>query len=112
MGYDCGCKFKKTVAHSSLGPSAGVHHLKFVVGLFHEHAHARSCQLFHLGTYIEGMGLEDHKTCERFFAKSNVLAPIVRHSSAFHRHQAIRTYFEHMDEIESFQALSKCELLF
>ncbi|KAF8912259.1 hypothetical protein CPB85DRAFT_1252735 [Mucidula mucida] len=106
MGYDCGCKFKKTVARSSLGPSAGVHRLKFVVGLFHGHAHARSCQLFHLGTYIEGMGLEDHETCERFFAKSNVLAPIVRHSSAFHRHQAIRTYFEHMDEIESFQALT------
>lgn len=112
MGYDCGCKFKKTVARSSLGPSAGVHCLKFVVGLFHGHAHARSCQLFHLGTYIEGMGLEDHETCKRFFAKSNALAPIVRHSSAFHRHQAIRTYFEHMDEIESFQALSKCELLF
>lgn len=106
IGYDCGCKTAKTVSRSPLGPLAKSHFLKFVVGLFHGHAHNRLCQLFNLPTYVEGMGLENFEGCERLFSKSNALAAVVRHSSSFHRHQAIRSYFEHMDEIETFQGLS------
>lgn len=107
FGYDIGCRFKKTVDRSKLGEKARKRRLKFACGLFHGHAHSRKCQLWNLGTYIDGMGLEDLEICERVFSKSNSLASIVRHASTFHRHQAIRSYFKHMDEVETFQGISE-----
>jgi hypothetical protein len=54
------------------------------------------------------MGLEDLEGCERFFSKSNALAPALRYASAFHRQQKIVEYIKHNDDFEVFANLSKC----
>src|SRR5882762_1550029 len=97
IGYDIGCSFKKTVEHSSLGPSAHEHNIRFVVPSFHGYAHNRICQLNHHPLYVTGFGLEDIETCERLFSSSNGLAPVTRYASAFHRHQAIDLFTEQWD---------------
>ncbi|THU80237.1 hypothetical protein K435DRAFT_823707 [Dendrothele bispora CBS 962.96] len=98
MGYDIGCGFAVTAQDK---------HYHSLVGTFHGHAHARLCQTKHLGTYVEGNGLEDSEGCERFFSKSNALASSVRYSSSFHRRQAISAYFEHNDDFETWPNLVK-----
>ncbi|KAF8887918.1 hypothetical protein CPB85DRAFT_1441633 [Mucidula mucida] len=90
IGYNCGCKFKKALARSMLGPVTKDQVVKFVVGLFHGHAHNR-------------VGLNAFENCESYFSKLNALAPVVRHSLTFHQHQTVWTYMQHMDEVETFQ---------
>ena len=110
LGYDIGCKFKTTVRQSSLGAQARELNLTCLVGAFHGHAHNRICQLSHLATYVDGLGLEDLEGCERAFSKSNALAAAIRHASIFHRMQAIATYFEHTDKFEVYANLSESSL--
>ncbi|KAG6879498.1 hypothetical protein C0992_002109 [Termitomyces sp. T32_za158] len=105
-GYDIGCKFGTTIANSPLGPRAGQLEYKSLVGSFHGHAHNRRCQLSFLAKYVEGLGLEDLKGCERFFSKSNALASSVRYASIFHRKQSIQEYAKHMDKQETYATLS------
>lgn len=105
-GYDIGCKFKTTLANSALGDQAQTLEYTALVGSFHGHAHNRLCQLSHLATYVEGMGLEDLEGCERFFSKSNALAASTRHASAFHRQQNIVEYLKYTDAMETSQNLS------
>lgn len=106
-GYDIGCKFKTTLANSGLGTEARRQRHTCLVGAFHGHAHCRMCQLWHLATYVKGLGLEDLEGCERAFSKSNALAPSIRHASAFHRQQAIVAYFEHTDTFDVYRNLSR-----
>lgn len=106
-GYDIGCKFKSTLLRTPLAPLVQELNYTSLVGSFHGHAHRRLCQLSHLATYIKGLGLEDLEGCERAFSKSNATASTVRHASAFHRKQAIDTYFKHNDDMEVYQNLSK-----
>ncbi|KAI6027836.1 hypothetical protein BKA83DRAFT_4471322 [Pisolithus microcarpus] len=105
-GYDIRCRFQTTIARSTLGPQAQVLNHTCLVGAFHGHAHCRLCQLSHLALYMEGLGLEDLETCERTFSKSNALASTVRYATAFHRQQAINTYFEHNDHFEVYANLT------
>ncbi|KAJ7759857.1 hypothetical protein B0H14DRAFT_2403968, partial [Mycena olivaceomarginata] len=91
-----------------LGDRAREKGLKCLVGSFHGHAHNRLCQLQFLATYVEGMGLEDLKGCERFFSRSNGLAKSCRYTSRFHRQQEITTYAKHFDSCETYANLSKC----
>ncbi|KAG1880790.1 hypothetical protein F4604DRAFT_1578517 [Suillus subluteus] len=105
-GYDIGCQFKVTLDNSSLGPLVRSMNHTCLVGAFHGHAHRRLCQLFLLTTYIKGLGIEDLKTCERTFSKSNSLASSLRYASVFHRQQAIDSYFEHNDDFEVYGNLS------
>ena len=63
-GYDIGCQFKSTLASSSIGLTAQALQHTCLVGTFHGHAHSRFCQLSHLTTYVEGLGIEDLETCE------------------------------------------------
>ncbi len=107
IGYDCGCKFKKTLARSMIGPLTRARGVQFVVGLFYGHAHNCECQLYNLPTYKTGMGLSALENCELYFSKSNALASVVRHSTMFHQHQTMSSYFQHMDQIETFQQWSK-----
>lgn len=107
-GYDIGCKFKKTLARSDLGPQAQELGYKALVGSFHGHAHNRLCQLRFLATYIKGMGLEDLEGCERFFSKSNALASSLRYASVFHRQQKMVEFMKHMDNFETYPNLSEC----
>lgn len=83
------------------------HKFRSLVGAFHGHAHNRRCQLCHLATYVDGMGLEDLEECETFFSKSNALASSTRYATAFHRRQAIATYLQHTDVFDTYQALCK-----
>lgn len=106
VGYDIGCKFGTTLLRSSLGDRARQLKYHSLVGLFHGHAHNRLCQTEKLGTYVEGMGLEDLETCERFFSKSNKLANATRYASVFHRHQTITSYFQHTDRFETYHNLT------
>src|SRR5882724_12772858 len=105
-GFNIGCRFGTTLANSPLGPLACELNHTSLVGSFHGHAHRCLCQLSHLATYWKGMGLEDLEGCECAFSKSNSLTPTLRYASAFHRKQAIVTYFEHNDNTEVFQNLS------
>lgn len=105
-GYDIGCKFKTTLANSELGEQARTLEYTALVGSFHGHAHNRLCQLSHLATYVEGMGLEDLEGCEWFFSKSNALAASTRHASAFHRQHTITEYLKNTDAMETSQNLS------
>ncbi|KAK7437700.1 hypothetical protein VKT23_018416 [Stygiomarasmius scandens] len=105
IGYDIGCGFKTTIARSALGAKAKEKRFTSLVGTFHGHAHCRLCQTDHLGTYVEGNGLEDSEGCERFFSKSNALASSVRYASVFHRRQAIAAYAEHTDDFETYANL-------
>ncbi|KAI6103353.1 hypothetical protein EDD16DRAFT_1696251 [Pisolithus croceorrhizus] len=77
-----------------------------LVGAFHGHVHRRLCQLSHLMSYVEGLGLEDLETCEHTFSKSNALASTLRYATAFHRQQAINAYFEHNDIFEIYANLT------
>lgn len=105
MGYDIGCKFKATVAKSSLQPVAATRY-KSLVGAFHGHAHNRRCQLDFLATYVRGLGLEYLEQCEQFFSESNELASSVRYATTFHRHQAITSYLQHKDRVDTYANLS------
>ncbi|KXN83359.1 hypothetical protein AN958_01534 [Leucoagaricus sp. SymC.cos] len=105
-GYDIGCKFGSTIMRTSLAETASNLNFRTIVGLFHGHAHKRQCQLTFLPTYTPGIGLEDLEGCERFFSKSNALAPSLRYSNRFHRKQAIVQYVEHMDHFETSYNLS------
>jgi len=106
-GFDIGCRFETTLDNSPLGPRARELNHTSLVGSFHGHAHRRLCQLRHLATYIKGLGLEDLEGCEWAFSKLNSLAAPLRYASVFHRIQSIAAYFEHNDNMEVFQNLSK-----
>ncbi|KAJ7703400.1 hypothetical protein B0H14DRAFT_3526949 [Mycena olivaceomarginata] len=105
VGYDVGCHFGTRVANSELGDRAREKRLKCLVGSFHGHAHNRLCQLQFLATYVEGMGLEDLKGCERFFLCSNGLAKSCRYASRFQCQQEITTYAKHFDSCETYTNL-------
>ena len=109
-GYDIGCRFETTIKNSPLGEKAREMNHRCLVGAFHGHAHNRLCQSRFLATYVEGLGLEDLEGCERFFAKSNALAPGTRHTSTFHRRQAISEYALFTDRFETYAHLSKPSL--
>ncbi|KLO06443.1 hypothetical protein SCHPADRAFT_917527 [Schizopora paradoxa] len=95
VGYDIGCGFSSTANNSPLfGPIVRKTGAQFCVNSFHGHAHCRKCQLEWHPTFVEGTGLEDFETCERVFSESNRVAATTRHTSAFHRRQAILRHFE------------------
>ena len=106
-GYDIGCKFSITLAHSPLGRRAKALQYQALVGSFHGHAHNRLCQLCFLATYVKGMGLEDLEGGEWCFSKSNALAAFVCHPSIFHCKQKIVEFAKHMDQNETYQNLSE-----
>jgi hypothetical protein len=107
VGYDVGCKFYRIILRTSLKDRATKLRYRSLIGLFHEHAHNRLCQLQNLGTYVVGQGLEDLETCERCFSKTNDLAPTTRYASTFHRRQAFASYFEHLDRHDTYESLSE-----
>jgi hypothetical protein len=106
-GFDVGCHIETTLNNSALGPLSRALNYKSLVDAFHGHAHRRLCQLSHLATYTKGLGLEDLGVCKRAFSRSNGLGGATRYMSVFHRMQAIATYFEDTDNLETYQNLSK-----
>jgi len=109
-GYDTGCQFETTVKQSGLGAKAHELNYKSLVDAFHGHAHRRLCQLSHLTTYQQGLGLNDLGVCEHAFSQSNSMAGVIRHMSPFHRKQTVLRYFQYTDDMETYQNL--CRFLF
>ncbi|KAF8507900.1 hypothetical protein BU17DRAFT_78031 [Hysterangium stoloniferum] len=95
--FDIGCQFKTTLAQSPLGPQAKELNYTSLIGGFHGHVHRRLCQFVHLATYTKGLGLEDLEGCEQAFSNQMI---------AFHRMQAITTYFKYNDDMEVYQNLT------
>ena len=106
QGYDIGCRSHTTLNNSPLGPKARELNHRCLVGAFHGHAHNRLCQLKNLTIYVDGVGLEDLEGNERYFAFSNCLAASVRHTSIFHRRQAIANHAVYTDTFKTYQNLS------
>jgi hypothetical protein len=104
--YDIGCTFHKTLSSSSLGPRAKASEFRLMVGAFHGYAHNRACQLEWHPLYMKGTGRTEGEGCEHIFASSNDLARNTRHSSRFHRHQAITEHFQFWDQ-DKYALLSK-----
>ena len=77
-----------------------------LVGAFHGHAHSHLCQLSHLTTYVQGLGLKDLETCKWIFLKSNTLASSTWYANTFHHQQAISTYFQYNNDLKVFANLS------
>ena len=97
-GMDIACAFKATARKSSLGPLVLERQHEFVVNAFHCYAHAYSCQYKNHPPVVEGTGLEDFETCERFFSNSNGLASVVRHASAYRRGMLVSSWLTQWDE--------------
>ncbi|KAF7964555.1 hypothetical protein HWV62_5700 [Athelia sp. TMB] len=106
-GFDIGCSHKKTLANSLLGPLAKEYEHTVLVDVFHGHAHNRICQLSHLTTYVDGLGLEALGVCEQAFSLSNAHAGSVRSMSTFHRRQAIAAHFSDTDNYDNFMTMTK-----
>ncbi|KAG1847697.1 hypothetical protein F4604DRAFT_1883982 [Suillus subluteus] len=104
--YDIGCSFSKTVAASSVADKVKKANHRFVVNAFHGHAHNCHCQLQYHTLYQKGLGIEDLETCERVFAGSNAVAPLIRHASYFHWLQFIDLQFNQWDQ-DRYQELSQ-----
>lgn len=98
------------LSHSELGPLARALDYRALVGSFHGHVHNHLCQLSFLATYVKGMGLEDLEGCEHFFLKSNALASSLHYASVFHRQQKMVEFMKHMDNLETYQNLSRFPL--
>ena len=96
--YNINCSFATTLFNSTIGPCALLSNHTSLAGAFHGHAHCQLCQLENLAMYINGLGLEVLKTCERTFSKLNTLATMTQYASVFHSQQAISMYFAHNDE--------------
>ena len=104
-GYDINCSFAMTLFNTIVDPRALLSNHASLVGVFHGHAYHQSCQLKNLAMYIDGLGLEDLKTCECMFSKSNALAATTWHASIFHQQQVISLYFMHNNEYEIYAKL-------
>ncbi|KAG1767502.1 hypothetical protein EDD22DRAFT_978132 [Suillus occidentalis] len=89
-GYDIGCSFSKTIAASSVADKVKKANHRFV---------------YHT-LYQKGLGIEDLETCERVFAGSNAVAPLIRHASYFHWLQFIDLQFDQWD-LDRYQELSQ-----
>ncbi|KAG1813901.1 uncharacterized protein BJ212DRAFT_1447699 [Suillus subaureus] len=105
-GYDIGCLYSKTVAASSISLKASANHHRFLVNLFHGHAHNCQCQIQYHPLYQKGLGIEDLEMCEQIFSGSNAVAPVVRHVSYFHWLQFIGLHFDQWD-LDKYSELSK-----
>lgn len=95
IAYDIGCSFKKTLARSTIGATLDA---TWTIPAMHGYAHNRLCQLSHHPKYLDGTGIEDFETCERFFSSSNHCARTSRHATRFHRHQILDHFLAQWDE--------------
>ena len=95
LGYDIGCQYSTTLAHSAIKDlSTGV---VCVCGVFHAHAHNRRCQLDYNPRYVAGAGLEDFEGNERLYSITNRLAHFTRSMSAYSRHQRIELQLDFLN---------------
>ena len=109
-GYDTGCQFKMTLNNSSIGPLTCSLNYTSLVDTFHGDAHQCLCQLSHLATYQKGLGIEDLGMCECAFSQLNTMGMVMQGMSVLHWHQEIDGYFQYIDNMETYQNLSKSTL--
>lgn len=107
QGYDIGCAFQSTMNKADFYSKTGVaERCDHTLPALHGYGHNRQCQLSFQVTYLEGAGLSDFEQCERFFSACNLVAPLTRHSTSFHRHQYLDLHFRHWNG-EKLNALGK-----
>ncbi|KAJ3740705.1 hypothetical protein EV360DRAFT_57933, partial [Lentinula raphanica] len=97
MGYDIGCSFETTIQNSSLGPKFKEKECRTCVNAFHGYSHNAACQQKYHPLSIQGTGLEDLETLERFFSSSNQLASITRYMSSYRRRVFIDMFLQQWD---------------
>ncbi|RXW11468.1 hypothetical protein EST38_g14387 [Candolleomyces aberdarensis] len=97
IGYDIGCKFETTLKNSALGPRFLDSKSRCLVNAYHGYAHNYYCQTQNHPNNIEGVGLEDFETMERFFSGSNAAARLLRHATKFRRSLYLDLYLKQAD---------------
>lgn len=98
IGYDIGCTFGVSIANSPLGPRFKASGSRCLVNSFHGYAHNFQCQVQNHPNNIEGVGIEDFETMERYFAGSNAVAGLVRNATKYKRRLFMELYFKQADE--------------
>ena len=98
IGYDIGCTFGGTIKRSSLGPEFIAHECRCCVNAFHGYSHSHKCQTVNHPSVVEGAGIEDLETCERFFCSLDGVAIVTRFGMPFHRRQYICLHIMQWDE--------------
>ncbi|KAF7966426.1 hypothetical protein HWV62_38406 [Athelia sp. TMB] len=98
FGSDIGCSLSKTIASSSLGPKFKAKKCRCCVNAFHGYTHNWACQKLNHPNVIKGLGLEDLETLERIFSASNMVAPLTRNATAYHRRVFIDLFLQQWDE--------------
>ncbi|KAG1851367.1 hypothetical protein F4604DRAFT_1883575 [Suillus subluteus] len=96
--YDIGCGFTSTISSSSLGEAFKKQGCHMCVDAFHGYAHNFACQTKNHPNGIQGAGLEDFGTIERFFSASNAIAPVICYASPYRRHVFLDLFFKQWDE--------------
>ncbi|PPR04386.1 hypothetical protein CVT24_013215 [Panaeolus cyanescens] len=97
IGYDIGCSFQKTILSTILGDKFLESGSRCCVNAYHGYAHNFPCQTANHPNNIEGCGLEDLETMERFFSLSNALASVIRYASRFRRRQLLHLFLQQND---------------
>jgi hypothetical protein len=99
MGYDIGCTFQGTVAHSALlGSQAQEMKFDMCVSSFHGPAHNQMCQIQNHPHNRLGAGLTDFENCETVFSSTNRIAMATCLASCYHRHQRIDIFLDSWDD--------------
>ncbi|KAJ2923545.1 hypothetical protein H1R20_g13546, partial [Candolleomyces eurysporus] len=97
IGYDIGCKFETMIKNSALGQRFSDSNSRCLVNAYHGYAHNYQCQTQNHPNNVEGVGLEDFETMERFFSGSNAAAGILRHATKFRRRLYLDLYLKQAD---------------
>ncbi|PPQ79249.1 hypothetical protein CVT24_007507 [Panaeolus cyanescens] len=97
IGYDIGCSFQKTIQSTTLGDKFVESGSRCCVNAYHGYAHNFPCQTANHPNNLEGCGIEDLETMERFFSLSNALAPVIRYASRFRRRQFLHLFLQQND---------------
>ncbi|KAF6741184.1 hypothetical protein DFP72DRAFT_995472 [Ephemerocybe angulata] len=98
VGYDIGCAFEGTIKSTTLGTRFVESGSRCCVNAYHGYAHNYACQVKNHPNNIEGAGIEDLETMERFFSASNATAPVIRHASKYRRRMILDLFLKQHDK--------------
>ncbi|KAF6754506.1 hypothetical protein DFP72DRAFT_1068533 [Ephemerocybe angulata] len=97
IGYDIGCAFEGTIKSTTLGKKFVDSGSRCCVNAYHGYAHNYACQVKNHPNNIEGVGIEDLETMERFFSASNATAPVTRYTSKYRRRMLLDLFLKQHD---------------
>ncbi|KAF6757867.1 hypothetical protein DFP72DRAFT_1108913 [Ephemerocybe angulata] len=97
IGYDIGCAFEGTIKSTTLGKKFTESGSRCCVNAYHGYAHNYACQCANHPNNIEGCGIEDLETMERFFSASNATASVIRYTSRYRRRLFLDLHLQQSD---------------